>query len=186
MTAAVLSKLVTSELAPSMKARGFAKERLTFVRQHGETLQAVELQVASGGREHYVNVGVAFDEFAALHAKRTVQWTVGKHTVDFTARLEELVAKLPDRWSTSALDPSVLAGIERAMKTLDAVRDARSGLAKLRLGKGFWKVLRAQLKWVCGDVDGAHADIDAVAEEFADRRGCTRRELAARAGLPAW
>ena len=144
---------------------GFSKRGSTFERRHGETLQLVELQRSAHGSTLYVNVGIVFDAVTKLGASTTGARVIGKRPVHHGARVEDL------------------GGIERALELLDRIDGPAAALKVLDLERGFEKLLRAQLKSLVGDRAGALADVEAVAKEFSDRRGCTVNDLLTRTGL---
>lgn len=184
---AVVSKLVTASISSPLREAGFRKDALTFERRRGEVTQLVNVQVSHGGGTFYVNVGLISDAIEALGGNKTGSLVIGKHTVNYGARLESLVPGLPDEWDPARPETSekLRAAILAILPKLDAIDGPRALLAELDLEAGFGKVLRAQLRWITDDRTGARADLEAVAREFSDRRGCTVDQLAARAGIAA-
>ncbi len=181
----LVARLVTASIAPLMKQHGFKRKALTFERKHGAVLQIVNVQCSHGGDSFYVNVGVVLDEVKALRASETGSQVFGGHTVHFGSRLDSLAPALPQSWKADDANAGaeVAAGLEKALRKLNAIDSAAAMLAEVDLRHGFHKVLRAQLVWIGGDPRGARADLEAVAKEFSDRQGCSVEQLAKRAGL---
>ena len=174
-----------AKVTPLLRTAGFQGRSRTFERRRGQVTQLVSFQSSHGGDLFYVNVGLVFDAVSALGGDTTGSVRIGSHVVHFSARLHELVAGLPDRWNVldARAQDQLRAGCEAVIAILDRVEGPDGMLATVSLDKGFQKVLRAQLKWTTSDRSGARADLEAVAREFSDRRGCSVGELAKNAGL---
>ena len=181
-----VSKLVTASVTPLLREHGFQRATLTFDRRRGETTQIVNVQISHGGEVFYVNVGWILHEVRALKASTTGLSVIGKHVIHHGGRLETFAPALPASWRVDerAAGDAIRAGLERVLPLLDRVDCARAMLAEVDLDGGFDKVLRAQLAWITGDLPRAHADLHAVAREFADRQGTSFAQLARRAGIP--
>jgi hypothetical protein len=176
---------VTPRVAALLQAAEFRKRGPAFERRHGETTQLVELQTSRDGSVFYVNVGIVLDAITKLGPQSTGSRVIGKTPVHFGARLEELVKGVPSKWPTAAgaEEEDLLVALTQVLDRLGRIDGAATTLSELDLSRGFEKLLRAQLKWVTDDRDGARADVEAVAHEFSERRGCTVPELLARTGL---
>ena len=172
-------------IKPLLVGAGFRKRARTFERRRGDVTQLVNVQRSHGGNSFYVNVGLVFDAITGLRTNDTGLLVLGKDIVHFGARLHELVTGLPDRWIDGDADAheQVRNALEVIVAKLDRIDGAVAMLNEFPLDAGFQKVLRAQLKWISGDRSGARADLETVASEFSDRRGCDVAELATRVGI---
>jgi hypothetical protein len=176
---------VISAVKPLLVGAGFRKRARTFERRRGDVTQLVNVQRSHGGNSFYVNVGLVFDAISDLRANQTGLLVLGKDIVHFGARLHELVTDLPERWTDddADADEQVRNALEVIVAKFDRIDGPVAMLNEFPLDAGFQKVLRAQLKWISGDTSGARADLEAVASELSDRRGCDVGKLAARAGI---
>jgi hypothetical protein len=184
-----LAAAIGDGLKPPLSAAKFRKKALCFQRRLGDTVQVVDVQLSAGNTagavRFYVNVGVAFPALWALEDDADDDpWRA--HECHFQQRLEDLV-DAPKWWTVDAgTDRAVLAARLRAvaealLARLDRVRSPRAAIDVLLADAD--SELRARLRYVEGDDDGALADLRATARRFADRRGMKVADLVERHGL---
>ena len=151
--------------------------------RHRNIVDIFSFGTLDGGQYFYVNFGIVCAAVTALGGDTTGSSVIGTHVVQWGPRLEELVRGMPSNWPPDTDGVKLCAGIEKGIAKLDPLDGAAAMLEHLDLEGGFNKILRAQLKWICGDKKGARADIAAVAKEFSDRNACSVAELTKDAGL---
>ncbi|NMO15678.1 DUF4304 domain-containing protein [Pyxidicoccus fallax] len=183
-----LTAIATAAMKPLAKAGGFTKKDLTWRRRHGETLQVLNVQRSHGNTASearcYVNVALSFDALYRLE-DRPIPEAPKEHECHFRERMEHLVPGAPSEWDVDMdTDEAVLtARLSEALGRAAAFLDAVDGPAKLlhqhALDYGAQLFLRAQLRYVMGDLDGALADVRGGVEFFADRGLTLERQLRA-------
>jgi hypothetical protein len=181
-----LTSIATAAMKPLAKAGGFKKKELTWRRRHGETLQVVNVQRSHGNTASeascYVNVAIAFDALYRLE-KQPVPDAPREHECHFRERMEHLVAGAPSSWRVDAstdeakLTERLAADLARAAAFLHAVDGPAKLLRHQALDHGAELFLRAQLRYVTGDLDGALADVRRGVQFFADRGLTLERQL---------
>lgn len=154
--------------------RGFSVRGCEAQRRHGSTLQRVYLQADRHNQDDFgaffVNVAMSFDELRDLDGGETVPGVL-----DWSARLQRLVPDVPSSWELrkstkrSALAARLGAAFEGTLALLESVRSPQDAVAKLPELEGFELVLRARLKYVGQDFEGALADLVALHQMFPDR-----------------
>ena len=170
--------------AHPLTACGFVVRGCAAQRTHGGTLQQIYLQANRHNHDDFgsffVNVAITFDALRALDRGEAVPGIV-----DWCARLERLVPDLPASWelrkSTDrrALAARLGAALHGTLELLETVRSPQDAVAELPELEGFELVLRARLKYVSRDFEGALADLVALERMFPDRvdiRAIVKRE----------
>ena len=181
-----LTAIATAAMKPLAKAGGFKKQALTWRRRHGETLQVLNVQRSHGNTASeascYVNVAIAFDALYRLESE-PVPEAPREHECHFRERMEDLVAGAPSEWSVDAstdeaeLTERLAADLSRVAAFLDAVGGPAKLLQHQALDHGAQLFLRAQLRYVTGDPEGALADVRRGVEFFADRGATLEKQL---------
>ena len=148
---------------------GFAAQR-----RHGSTLQRIYLQANRHNHgdfgSFFVNVAITFDALRGLDREE-----VPAGILDWCARLERLVPDVPSTWELrkstdrAALAARLSAALRVALELLETVRSPEDAVAELPELEGFELVLRARLKYVSRDFEGALADLVALKQMFPDR-----------------
>lgn len=175
---ATLTQLVTAAMKPHAGAGGYKKDKLTYRRVRGETLQLVHFQLSQGNHASeatcYVNVGVAFPALFALAGEPTPE-RLKEYECAWRARLEKLVDGAPDRWTVDATTDVAAVGarltehLGRAAAWLDVIDGPAAMLSREPLTYGTQCFLRAQLHYVMGDLDASLSAVRAGVSFFADR-----------------
>lgn len=160
--------------APPLTERGFTVRGCTAQRKHGSTLQRVYLQADRHNHDDFgaffVNVAISFDELRSLEGEETVPGAL-----DWSVRLQRLVPDVPSSWELrrstdrGALAARLGAAWRGPRELLETVRSPQDAVAKLPPMEGFELILRARLKYVSRDLEGALADLVALREMFPDR-----------------
>jgi hypothetical protein len=178
----IVTKLVTTSLAPLLKEHGFKKDALTFTRQRGDVLQIINIQISHGGASFYVNVGLLVGAMKKLKDSQTMG--CGKYAVPLGLgrRLEDFVRTAASFKAVPASGDTVRKGLEKLLPILEPLDSATAILDELDLSEGFYKVTHAQLAYVLGDKKRALADLRAVLREFSDRK-LTLESLSANNGM---
>jgi hypothetical protein len=165
---------VFRKAAGPLVERGFSVRGCEAQRRHGSTLQRIYLQADRHNHEDFgaffVNVAITFDDLRALDRGEAVPGIL-----DWSARLQRLVPDVPSGWelrkSTNRGEVAAQLGaaLEGTLKLLDSMRSAQDAVANLPELEGFELILRARLKYVSRDFDGALADLVALHRRFPDR-----------------
>ncbi|QSQ22340.1 DUF4304 domain-containing protein [Pyxidicoccus parkwayensis] len=181
-----LTALFTDAMKPLAKAGGFKKKDLTWRRRHGETVQVLNVQRSHGNiaseARCYVNVAISFDALYQLEDE-PIPEAPKEYQCHFRERMEHLVPGAPPSWElnartdAAALAARLSADLARAVAFLDAVDGPAKLLQRLALDRGAELFLRAQLRYVTGDSDGALEDVRAGVAFFADRGLTLERQL---------
>jgi hypothetical protein len=180
----VISQAVSSPL----KQARFKKTALNYHRRHGETVQAVNIQLSSGcswqEKQFYVNVGIAFDGLCRLSGCAVLE---KPRVPEFDergmrCRLEELFPDAPDRWS-------LIAGVEatKLQTSLSGIVicliqefDRIDTLVAYRAHPWFDRFRplekNAQILYLLNDFDGAWQEVKNLATFFSDRQNANRTE----------
>jgi hypothetical protein len=85
--------------------------------------------------------------------------------------------------SAQQLGARLEVALTAACAALEPITDARAALERLDLDAGFFKLKRAQLRFVLGDRGGARAEVERVCAEFPDRAGLEVEVTLRRLGL---
>jgi hypothetical protein len=162
------------EAAGPLVERGFRVRGCEAQRKHGSTLQRIYLQADRHNHEDFgaffVNVAITFDDLRGLDRGEVVPGIL-----DWSARLQRLVPEVPSGWelrnSTNRGEVAVRLGaaLKETLGLLDSVRSPQDAISNLPELEGFELILRARLKYVSGDFDGALADLVALRRTFPDR-----------------
>lgn len=179
------AQLATTHLAPLLKEHGWAKKALTWTRRRGDTTQVINLQNSHGGKSFYVNIGMVIDAVEKLGGNNSQQG-MGTYTVTYGERLDGWRRGMPQEFPANEVDtvgPKIRNALEKLMPTLDALDSPAAFRENLDLGRGFYKILRAQLAWLAGDKKAAKKDLEAVVKEFGDRPAVTYEWAVKHAGL---
>ncbi|PTL76052.1 DUF4304 domain-containing protein [Vitiosangium sp. GDMCC 1.1324] len=181
-----LTTVATAAMKPIAKAGGFKKKELTWRRRHGETIQVLNVQRSHGNTASeascYVNVAISFDALYCL-GNRPIPEEPREYECHYRQRMEHLVPGAPPAWSVdantdeAALTARLSADLARAIAFLDAVDSPAKLLQHEVLDEGSGLFLRAQLRYVTGDPDGALADVSQGVALFADRGLTLGRQL---------
>ena len=180
-------KRALSEVAKVTKAKGFSKKEKTFLRKHDKTDQVINFQMNSAGVGFYLNVGLIFDELGLMDS--AIGEYFGGALVQYSFRVKDGIA---GTWTPGAdaslLAYRIVAALTPTCTRLDAIDSAASMLKVEPLNNGFEKLLRAQLKYVTSDLEGARTDVGLVVAEFPDRKfngkAPTLKSLAELYGMP--
>ncbi len=160
--------------AHPLAERGFVVSGCEAQRRHGSTLQQIYLQANRHNHDDFgsffVNVAITFDALRALDFGEAIPGIV-----DWCARLERLVPDVPSSWELrnssdrGALAARLGAALHGTLELLERVRSPEDAVAELPELEGFELVLRARLKYVSRDFEGALADLVALQQTFPDR-----------------
>ena len=162
------------EAAGPLVERGFSICECEAQRRHGSTLQRIYLQADRHNHEDFgaffVNVAITFDDLRGLDREEA-----DPGILDWSTRLQRLVPDVPSRWelrkSTHRGEVAARLGaaLEGTLALLDSVRSPQDAISNLPELEGFELILRARLKYVSRDFDGALADLVALHRRFPDR-----------------
>jgi hypothetical protein len=184
----LLNDAIRQAVTPLLKAAKFRKTGMNYHRRHGQTIQVVNIQVSHGSTDReksfYVNVGVAFDAICDLVGlpilERPKEYECdSRGTRD---RLGVLVQEPTGEWAVrvgQATD-NLIERLKRCFEELLTELDQLDSPAAYRSHRWFErfrpKAENAQISYVLGDLDGALAEVNALAKFFADRQNANRSE----------
>lgn len=160
--------LVSDTVVPTLKPRGYRKQRLVWTRTGDAVMHQIVLQRSQGNAPDHLRVYIELAAYSAEFA-RTVRATVpddlAKATPQYTRRFES-VAQWPaqwidlEDWTDAELHPALTDALVRVDDHLAALRDAPSLADALRTRGPLNLDLFA---WSC-----ATGDEDAIGRQLAD------------------
>jgi len=182
-----LTRLMTAAMKPLATRGGWTRKTLNWSRRRGGTIQLVNFQLSQGNSwaeaRAYVNVGVGFDTLYALDG-RPVPDALRPWGSHFETRAESVVPGAPPHWlldektDVDALSAALDGALSALCAWLDGVDGPAGLLARHPLDRGTENYLRARLRYVQGDLDGALAAVRAGVAFFADRGATFEKEIA--------
>jgi hypothetical protein len=185
---ALFKDVLAQAVTPRLKAAGFRKADTNYHRRRGATVQVVNIQISHGSswseKSFYVNAGIAFDAVCQLAGlpvlDRPKEYECdGRGTRD---RLEGLIDCGPGDWVLRGGEPAegIAVRLGECIDWLRAELDRIDGPAAYRAHPWFDrfrpKPENAQVLYVLGDLDGAWAEVQALAALFADRQNANQAD----------
>lgn len=169
------NELMRRSVTPVLKPLGFKKSSANYLRRLGDVVQVVNLQVSHGSTalslSFYINVGLAFDAVCKL-TDNTVSEKPKEYECDargMRARLETLVADVPDVWTcepgnVDEVAPQLSVAIEALSRDLNAI----DSVAAYREHRWFdqMRSLNAQIFYLLGDFDSAWQTLVTFSQQF--------------------
>jgi hypothetical protein len=166
-----LDALVKGVITPTLKPRGYAKQRLAWTRKGSDTVQSITLQRSHGNSpgplRFYVDVGAYVPAFARTIGA-TVPENLAKGTPQYQQRFEG-ICDWPDQWIDleNWSDEDLFPAFETALMVLDEHLAGIAGPTELA------EVLRTSgsglnldlFAWWC-----ATGDTDQISEQVATAR----------------
>lgn len=178
----LLDRVIQEAIVIHLKPRGFKKKGRTFHRRLGEVVQLVNVQLSQGSdlseKSFYVNVGLAFDAVCGLQELSVVESPKdyeceSRGTI---ARLEEFFPESPHSWELSLSEDAnpLIDTLGSVVSVLSVELDKIQSIADYRNHPWFNRFRpaerNAQILYLLGDLDGAWAEVQSLAEFFNDRR----------------
>lgn len=184
----LLRLFLSAAVMPPLKAGGFRKSSTNFHRRNGEAVQVVNIQSSRGNSwnevEFFLNVGIAFDRMCRHYGKSILE-TPKEYECDSRGTRDRIRSFLPNaptaiRLQVGGDHSATESDLKAVMVDLVRELDDIDGLIAYRTHRWFDRFRprdeRAQILYLLDDLDGAWAEVKALAAFFHDRMNANRVE----------